>query len=234
MDKGCTQPLSSDPKIKLRCHRLPYIKINLLTRISTNWSLLHRTNEWGYLLQISTKIERRETQHKSLRTPHNSATRTRFEESTQELVDLELGLLRDVSRMRRNVVAALGDVLIWVSCVPRSRALHLYSPKSPIMGETLGMRSGTGWTAWNHSWIVWNPDWTGILQSQFRLKFPVQLAWSQLKFPVQLAWSRLNLEQAEPIRVEVPGSTILILVEVPDSTSLIPVEPGFRVVQPGC
>jgi hypothetical protein len=108
MDKGCTQPLSSDPKIKLRCHRLPYIKINLLTRISTNWSLLHRTNEWGYLLQISTKIERRETQHKSLRTPHNSATRTRFEESTQELVDLELGLLRDVSRMRRNVVAALG------------------------------------------------------------------------------------------------------------------------------
>jgi hypothetical protein len=25
MDKGCTQPLSSDPKIKLECHNLPYI-----------------------------------------------------------------------------------------------------------------------------------------------------------------------------------------------------------------
>jgi uncharacterized membrane protein (DUF106 family) len=45
--KGCTQPLSSDPKIKLECHScLPYINI-LLWGISINWSL-------SYLKQMIT------------------------------------------------------------------------------------------------------------------------------------------------------------------------------------
>jgi hypothetical protein len=35
-DKGCSQPLSSDPKIELECHSLPYITINPLVRIFHN------------------------------------------------------------------------------------------------------------------------------------------------------------------------------------------------------
>jgi hypothetical protein len=86
------------------------MKFNLLAKTSTVGVFCTRTNEWEYQLQISTKRERRETQHKRSRTQHKNTTQTRFEESTQKLVDLALGLHQDVSQMRRNVAAALGDV----------------------------------------------------------------------------------------------------------------------------
>jgi hypothetical protein len=44
--------------------------------------------------------------------------------------------------------------------------------------------------------------------------------------------SRLNGDFAEPIPVEVPGSTSLIPVEVPGSTSLISVELGTSRANP--
>jgi hypothetical protein len=104
MDKGCTQPLSSDPKKS----NLSVTIFLILESISLQRSQqvgvsCGRTNEWEYLLQISTKRERRETQRKSLKTPHKNATRTRFEESTQELVDLAPRMIQDVSRRRRKV-----------------------------------------------------------------------------------------------------------------------------------
>lgn len=102
-DKGHSQPLSSDPIIYLSA------TVFLISRsISSQGSpqvgvSSTYTNEWEYQLQISTKRERRETQRKSLKTPHKNATRTRFEESTQELVDLAPRMIQDVSRRRRKV-----------------------------------------------------------------------------------------------------------------------------------
>jgi hypothetical protein len=40
IDKGCTEPLSSDPKIELEYHGLPYHLYSCLHVISTSWSLL--------------------------------------------------------------------------------------------------------------------------------------------------------------------------------------------------
>jgi hypothetical protein len=67
-------------------------------------------------------------QHKSSRPPHKNATRTHFEESTQEFIDLALGLLRDVSRMRRIEVVARWCFRVSVLHVTRSRAPPLYIP----------------------------------------------------------------------------------------------------------
>jgi hypothetical protein len=51
MDKGCTQPLSSDPKIKLECHGLPYQFGSLSQGMSINWSLLHLYMNRSYNLE---------------------------------------------------------------------------------------------------------------------------------------------------------------------------------------
>jgi hypothetical protein len=87
-----------------------------------------RSNVWEYQLQISTKWERRETQHKSSRTPRKNTIRTRFKELTQELADLALGLLRDVSWMRRIEAVALWCSRVSILRVTRSGAPPLYSP----------------------------------------------------------------------------------------------------------
>jgi hypothetical protein len=134
-EQGCTQPLSSDPKIKLECYGFPYIKINVLARISTSWISCTHTNEWEYQLQIRTNRERRETQHKSSRTPHKNTTRTCFEESTQKLVDLALGLLWDVSLMRSIEAVALWCSRVLVVCLTRlGRLLYI----APITREKSG------------------------------------------------------------------------------------------------
>jgi hypothetical protein len=64
MDKGCTQPLSSDPMIYLSVMVFLIWIISLSHGISTNWSLLQYTKSRDYTLKHNTS-ERREYTHKS-------------------------------------------------------------------------------------------------------------------------------------------------------------------------
>jgi hypothetical protein len=104
--KGSTQPLSSDPKIKLECHNsLPYIDIPLWG-ISTNWSLLVLTQmiiiKFGVRRGVETRTRAQrnnnthirarrsntthtsiETTHKSKQQSHNSRTHSNLSNKSQ-------------------------------------------------------------------------------------------------------------------------------------------------------
>ena len=54
---GCTQPLSSNPKIKLECHGLPYQYESLLRGISTNWSSYSLTQNRSYKSNSTREIQ---------------------------------------------------------------------------------------------------------------------------------------------------------------------------------
>jgi hypothetical protein len=78
--KGCTQPLSSDPKIKLQYHNfLPYIKVSPLWGISTCWSLSRLTH---FDLDQNTRVRGSSNTHKS---SNHSNTCTRVKKRAQEL-----------------------------------------------------------------------------------------------------------------------------------------------------
>jgi hypothetical protein len=74
-------------------------------------------------------------QRTNTRTPHKNATRTRFKESTQELADLALKLLRDVSRMCRIEATAFG-ALGFLFFASQGKGCLLYI--APITREKLG------------------------------------------------------------------------------------------------
>ena len=75
--KGCTQPLSSDPKIKLECHScLPYINIPLWG-ISINWSFSRLTQ----IITIKSGVRREVETHTSAQ--HSNNTHTSKRESAQ-------------------------------------------------------------------------------------------------------------------------------------------------------
>jgi hypothetical protein len=66
--KGCTQPLSSDPKIKLECHNyLPYINIPLWV-ISTNWSHSRLTQ----MITIKSRVRREVETHTRAQRSNNT------------------------------------------------------------------------------------------------------------------------------------------------------------------
>ena len=71
--KGCTQPLSSDPKIKLECHNcLPYINI-LLWGIFRNWSLACLTQ----MITIKIGVRREVEMHARAQRSNNTHTSKR-------------------------------------------------------------------------------------------------------------------------------------------------------------
>jgi hypothetical protein len=71
--KGCTQPLSSDPKIKLECHScLPYINISLW-EISINWSFSRLTQ----MITIKSGVRREVETHTSAQNNNNTHTKER-------------------------------------------------------------------------------------------------------------------------------------------------------------
>jgi hypothetical protein len=75
--KGCTQPLSSDPKIKLEYHSfLPYIKFFPLWGISTSSSLSHLT-------QLISIKHRSKGRRNTCKIQNRSNTRTQVERKAQ-------------------------------------------------------------------------------------------------------------------------------------------------------
>jgi hypothetical protein len=82
--KGCTQPLSSDPQIKLECHHsLPYINI-MLWGISTNWSLSRLTQ----MITIKTGVKRGVETH--TRAQRNNIMHTNTKSAWIRMIELQL------------------------------------------------------------------------------------------------------------------------------------------------
>jgi hypothetical protein len=106
--KGCTQPLSSDPKIKLEYHSfLPYIKFSLCEE-SRQVGVSHTLHNWS---QLNTRVRGVETHMRQ----NCSNTRTQVERRAQETTQQSYSSKHVLESLSSKAIALL-QVLDVVEC----------------------------------------------------------------------------------------------------------------------